>query len=103
MQTHPPPKDFWPREREGFSANLRPAYAAVRVTPSPRRSPYVRREEQLGAIVAGAGLCWAASVAINQFATVYRLGFWPPGPLELCAAGVLIWIHARWRRAVKVH
>lgn len=97
------PHDFWPKEREGFSETLRPAYAAVRFTPSPpRRGSSMKLEERLGATIAGAGLCWATSVIVHQFAAISRMGLWPPGPLELCAAGVLIWMHAKWRRSVKL-
>ncbi len=95
-------KDFWPAEREGFSAPTRPAYAAVRFPPSPLRSKSVRVEEWVGALMAGAGLCWAASAIANQVEPVLRFGFWPAGPLELCAMGVLVWIHAKWRRSVRL-
>ncbi len=96
------PHDFWPAEREGFSEQLRPAYAAVRFTPSPPRRRWVRLEESAGALIAGAGLCWAADAVGREFALVLRFGIWPAGPLELCACGILVWMHAKWRRSVRL-
>jgi hypothetical protein len=90
--------DFWPKEREGYADNLRPAYATVQFTPSPRRWVTCRTEERLGSLLAGAGLCWAAWVLTHSFGAVSRVGIWPPGPLEVCATGVLVWMHAKWRR-----
>jgi len=101
MKASTPAPDFWPKEREGYAEPLRPAYAAVRCTPTPRHSSSVKTEERIGAVIAGAGLCWAVNAAAHQFAAVSRVGVWPPGPLELCAAGILIWMHAKWRRSQK--
>ncbi len=94
-------RDFWPAEREGYVDNLRPAYARVRVPPSPRRNSIIRLQERIGSLMAGAGLCWAAWAVTHNLEAVTRAesGFWPLGPLELCATGILIWIHAKWRRA----
>jgi len=25
-----------------------------------------------------------------------------PGPLEVCALGIMVWLHAKWRRSIKV-
>ncbi len=93
--------DFWPKEREGFVEPLRPAYAAVRFTPSPRRTASLRLEERIGSVIAGAGLCWAAHVATTQAAVLASVAVWPPGPLEVCAVGILVWMHAKWRRAMR--
>ncbi len=94
-------RDFWPTEREGYVDNLRPAYASVRVPPSSRRNTIIRIEERIGSLTAGAGLCWAAWAVTHNFEAVTqaKVGVWPLGPLELCATGILIWIHAKWRRA----
>lgn len=94
--------DFWPREREGFAEPLRPAYVAMRVTPSPRPSPVPKLEVRIGSIIAGAGLCWGVNVVAHQVGTLSNVGMWPPGPLEMCATGILIWLHAKWRRSVRL-
>ncbi len=95
-------RDFWPEEREGFSEPLRPAYVAVRVTPSPRFSSVTKYEERIGSIIAGGGLCWAANVLVHQTGAMSNVGMWPAGPLEVCAIGILIWLHAKWRRSLRV-
>ena len=94
-------RDFWPQEREGYTDNLRPAYAPVRVAPSPRRLHSLRLEERLGSVIAGGGLCWATWIVVHRMGVMSSTGAWPPGPLETCAIGVLIWIHAKWRRFAK--
>ncbi len=93
-------RDFWPTEREGYADNLRPAYAAVRATPTPRRNNLIRMEERVGSLIAGGGLCWAAWAVTHNLEAVAqaKAGLWPLGPLELCATGILIWMHAKWRR-----
>ncbi len=96
-------RDFWPSEREGYADNLRPAYATPRFTPSPRRRNSPRTEERIASFIAGVGLCWAAWAVTNNVGAVAHAGVWPPGPLELCAMGVLVWMHAKWRRFAKMH
>ncbi len=61
-----------------------------------------RLQERIGCLVAAAGVIWAVKVATTNFTSVPWL--WPPpvGPLELCGVGVIIWLTAKWRRAVKV-
>ncbi len=93
--------DFWPKEREGFVEPLRPAYAAVRFTPSPRRTASLKLEERVGSVIAGGGLVWAAQVASTHTAILASVAVWPPGPLEVCAIGVLVWMHAKWRRSLR--
>ncbi len=93
--------DFWPKEREGFVEPPRPAYVAVRVTPSPRRNAFCKYEERVGSVIAGVGLIWAAQVASSHYAILSHMAVWPPGPLEVCAIGILVWMHAKWRRSVK--
>ena len=95
-------RDFWPQEREGYTDNLRPAYVAVQVTPSPRPRKSFKTEERIGSTIAGAGLCWATWVVVHQLGVVASAGLWPAGPLETCAMGVLIWMHAKWRRFAKL-
>jgi hypothetical protein len=62
--------------------------------PSPRS---VRDEEQLGGLVSGIGIVWAARVWISSHWGILGLQL-TRGPLEVCALGVLIWLTAKWRR-----
>lgn len=61
----------------------------------------IRREERFGSLVAAAGTIWAVYVGTHDYASLMRLQFSPPGPLEVCALGILIWLHAKWRRSLR--
>ena len=60
-------------------------------------------EVRLGSLVASGGMIWAVYIATQHFTGLDSFSFarLPRGPLELCAAGVLIWLHAHWRRSVQ--
>jgi len=59
----------------------------------------IRAEENLGILTALAGVVWSAF----QF-RLYLLHASPlwfrAEPLEICALGALIWLHAKWRKSV---
>ena len=57
----------------------------------------------MGSIVAAAGMIWTAKLATSNFTGLDSFSFarLPRGPLEICAVGVLIWLHAQWRRSVR--
>lgn len=61
-----------------------------------------RLQEIVGAMVAAAGIIWAAWTLTQNVATTSLLGVPPRGPLEVCAAGIIIWLIAKWRRSVKL-
>ena len=62
-------------------------------------------EEQVGPIVAAGGVGWAvyhgtlAHDIVQGFTAIYLKS----GPLEVCAIGILIWLHGKWRRATSVN
>ena len=67
-------------------------------------SPWL--EEQIGPIVAAGGVGWAvyhgtyvAHDIVQGFTAIYLKS----GPLEICAIGILIWLHGKWRRATSVN
>ena len=62
-------------------------------------------EVRIGSIVAAGGLVWAAKLASADWTGIDAFSFTrlPRGPLEVCAIGVLIWLHAKWRSSVSVH
>lgn len=62
----------------------------------------IRTEERLGSLVSAGGVIWAVHEATKNLADLWKLSILPPGPLEVCAIGILIWLHAKWRRSVKV-
>jgi hypothetical protein len=97
-------KDIWPAERQGYSDVHRIAYAPVRQTPLPkqhRRLP-IETQERMSTLIVVAGMIAAAHAAISDFSGIWQWHLFPPGPLEICALGVLIWLHAKWRRLVKL-
>ena len=59
-------------------------------------------EVRIGSLVAAAGLIWTVKIATANFTGVEAFGFslLPRGPLEVCAVGILIWLHAKWRKSV---
>jgi hypothetical protein len=62
----------------------------------------IRAEEHLGSLVAAAGTIWAVYVATVDYDNLWRMQIMPPGPVEVCALGILAWLHAKWRRSTKV-
>ena len=59
-------------------------------------------EVRIGSLIAASGIIWAAKIATANFTGVDAFSFarLPRGPLEVCAVGILIWLHAIWRRSV---
>jgi hypothetical protein len=100
-----------------FQANMQPniwsgepaSYPVVTVGPvrKPRpieRTTWSRRiktEERIGSLIAAGGLIWFAQVLTIDIHDMFSLTR-TPGPLEVCAIGILIWLHAKWRRSVKI-
>jgi hypothetical protein len=62
-------------------------------------TPYF--EARVGSLVAAGGIIWTVNLATQHFSSLDHI-FLPSGPLELCAIGVLIWLHAKWRGSVSV-
>ena len=61
----------------------------------------IQAEERLGSVIAGLGLVWTAAAGTRDIASVWQFSIWPPGPLEICAIGVLVWLHAKYRRTLR--
>jgi|SRR6516162_11925557 hypothetical protein len=86
-------------EREGYRGRHGAALARSRsVTPFLR----IQTEERLGSLIAASGVVWGVHEATKGLADIWRFTISPPGPLEVCAIGILIWLHAKWRRSVKI-
>ncbi len=69
----------------------------------PNPSFSIRAEESLGSLIAAGGIIWSVQEATKGLAELWQLKLLPPGPLEVCALGILIWLHAKWRRSVSVN
>jgi hypothetical protein len=58
-------------------------------------------EARLGLITFGGGLIWATKVETIQISNVLHL-LLTPGPIETAAIGALVWLHAKWRKSVRL-
>ncbi|HZC22464.1 MAG TPA: hypothetical protein VE866_03930 [Candidatus Binatia bacterium] len=102
-------KDFidWDAGREGYQqqparyAAGAPAAKSAATIEAEKTLASIRLEERLGSIVAAAGTIWIVYVATHDYTNLWRLQFSPPGPLETAALGIVIWLHAKWRRSMK--
>jgi len=63
----------------------------------------IAAEVRLGSLIAAGGMIWGAYTATADYAGVLSLDLVRSGPAEVCALGILIWLHAKWRRATKVN
>jgi hypothetical protein len=107
--TKPYQSDYidWDAGREGYVDVPRtPTYAPVaKTTVQPRGKRHllsIRAEERFGSLLAGGGMIWATYVASVDYASLWKMQIMPPGPLEVCALGILAWLHAKWRRSTKL-
>jgi hypothetical protein len=99
----------WDAGREGYQqvpvpvtyAPIAPAQKRGAAAPGDRTLVNIRREERLGSLIAAAGTIWAVYVGTHDYTNLLHLQFSPPGPLEVCALGILAWLHAKWRRSLK--
>ena len=105
------PSDYidWDAGREGYVAS-RDKFVPVVTLQKPARKASgsnsllsIRGEEYFGSLVAAAGMIWAVYVATVDYATLWQMQIMPPGPIEVVALGVLVWLHAKWRRSTKVN
>ena len=62
----------------------------------------IQTEERLGSLIAAAGVIWTARVGTQDPVSIWQFTVLPPGPLEVCAIGILVWLHAKWRRSLKL-
>jgi hypothetical protein len=60
-------------------------------------------EERMASLVAATGVVWTTKLATANFVGLDAFSFFnlPRGPLEVCAAAILVWLHAKWRRSVR--
>jgi hypothetical protein len=99
----------WDSGREGY-VNSQNRFVPVVEIPRPAKKVKgqrggllgIRAEEHLGSLIAAGGTVWAVYVATVDYANLWRMQIMPPGPVEVCALGILTWLHAKWRRSTKV-
>jgi hypothetical protein len=88
------------RHRVGYEVS----YVAPRAVKSVEQNSFWRRtraEARVGSLTFWGGIAWAVQIATKNGANPFRV-LLTPGPLEVCAVGLLIWLHSKWRRSVRV-
>lgn len=63
-------------------------------------------EERAGSLIAAAGIGWAVyhgTYVAHDWAQGFTAVYLKSGPLEICAIGILVWLHGKWRRATHVN
>ena len=97
----------WDAGREGY-VNSKSKYIPVVAIPKNTKKVAgqksllsIRGQERFGSLLAAAGTIWAVYVATVDYANLWRMQIMPPGPVEVCALGILLWLHAKWRRSTK--
>ena len=106
--TTPNKQDYfdWNSGREGYENVRTPVvYAAVqKPAAKPEKKGQllsVRGEERFGSLIAAAGAVWTVYAATHDYANLWQVQINPPGPLEVCALGILVWLHGKWRRSAQ--
>lgn len=98
----------WDAGREGY---LQGRDKFVPVVSIPKKTPKaqgeghfltIRAEERLGSLIAACGTVWMVYVATVDYNNLWHMRIMPPGPLEVCAIGVLAWLHAKYRRSIRL-
>jgi hypothetical protein len=96
----------WDAGRQGNASprDLRVPALEIR---KPAKSPAgggtllsIRAQESFGSLISAAGTIWAVYVATVDYNNLWRMQLMPPGPVEVCALGILAWLHAKWRRSI---
>jgi len=95
--------DPWPEERDGYYEGPPVAYVSARINAgADKDNSAIRRAEQIGSVIAGVGIIWTTYAVAHHSAEIVRFALFPPGPLEVLGIGVLVWLVAKWVRAVRV-
>ncbi len=58
-------------------------------------------EARFGSIVTWGGIIWGVHVITKTFTTWQAVVLPTGGPLETCAIGILIWLHAKYRKSIQ--
>jgi hypothetical protein len=62
----------------------------------------VHRQEQLASLMAGGGLVYGFYIGTQRMTSLAKFSV-PELPAAVCAIGVLIWLHAKWRRSTSMN
>jgi hypothetical protein len=59
-------------------------------------------EERIASLIAAGGLIWFVRLATTNFSAVDKMPL-PMNAVYVTAIGVVVWLHAKWRRSTNVH
>jgi hypothetical protein len=94
-------REAWPAEREGYSEAPAAAYSpAGRAAVQSSGGSSIRMEGLLGGLMTLGGAGWISYVVMNGMQVSALV--WNSHPVELTGIGLLIWLHAKYRRATRV-
>lgn len=57
----------------------------------------IHGEERIASLIAAAGVIWVVRVITTSMLPAYATEL-AVGPIVTCSIGILIWLHAKWRR-----
>ncbi len=106
-KTEPSDHINWDSRREGYLASTNKFVPVVAIPKNVKKDAIqkkldnIRMEERVASLIAAGGTVWAVYVATVDYANLWRMSIMPPGPVEVCALGILAWLHAKWRRSIQ--
>jgi len=59
-------------------------------------------EERIASLIAAGGLVWFVRLSTVNFTSIDKLPL-PMNAIYVTAIGVVLWLHAKWRRSTDVH
>ena len=59
-------------------------------------------EERIASLVAAGGMIWFVRLSTQNFTALDNLTL-PKNAMYVVALGVVLWLHAKWRRSTNVH
>ena len=89
--------------RDGYTPTPSTYLPRKAVAPKKSEGVRIRTEVRLGSLIAAGGVIWTAHEATRDVTSLWQLRILPPGPLEVCAIGILVWLHARYRQATRIN
>ena len=99
----------WDSRREGYIDTRSKFVPVVDIPKAPKKKEEkgnllsIRTEARLGSLLAAGGTAWLVYVATQDLNHLWQMNFIQPGPVEVCAVGILMWLHAKWRNSIKAN
>lgn len=66
----------------------------------------VRVETLIACVIAALGIVWGVYLVTSRYTdmqSAWSTLVGSTGPREVCGVGVLVWLHTKWRKSVRVH